>query len=951
MLSVLMHPSIKSGEKMNSTSLATAWPPGTNKMAALIRQRDWAKTPLGRIELWDAPLRIAVSSVLDSSVPTIILWGPALIQIYNDAYTLFLGPRHPAAMGQGTEVCWPEVWAYNEPIFRRVMDSGEPTFLEDQKYVLESSGAPETHYFTIIFKPARDASGVILGVMVTVMETTQRVKIERENVALLAATRLAADQLKTMFDQAPGFIALLNGPSHIFELVNDAYRGLLSNRDVIGKSVRESIPETVSQGLLEMLDRAYQSGEAVVAETTPLIWRDGLQRDSQDAPFERYLDFVYQPIRDAQGRISGIFVSGNDVTDHRRAQVELREQRDHSRHIFDSMSEGFAIVGSDWRLLEINDAGLRIGQCSRAETIYRSLWEIWPQIAGTPLETYYRGVMATGVPQAFEQVIEFPDGSSVPLEIRVYSAFDGGLALFFNDISQRRENIEKLRVSQARSENAVAISKLGTFDWDSGTGAVECSPRARELFEFADGEGQRQEDYLDRILAADINRVKAEVELSLATDGRLKQEYRIMTPNGHLRHILCSSAARRNADGSWAKHEGIFIDMTERRVTEEMLRDGDRRKDEFLAMLAHELRNPIAPITTAAHILSRPDIAESTRMEMSKIVVRQAEHMTSLIEDLLDVSRINKGLVAVRREVVDLKSILAEAVEQTASLMEKQHHHFSMQLVDGVVLVEGDRVRLIQVFSNILGNAARYTPARGNIVLELVTSGEQAKVIVRDNGVGISQSLLPHIFDIFTQAERSADRLQGGLGLGLSLVKNLVGLHSGTVAVRSDGIGLGSEFTVSLPLLKAAAQPKVDSPSAPDAALPAKAFHIMVVDDNVDAAKTLATLLEMDGHIVTVASSGESALALASSNASSPNPPQVFVLDIGLPGIDGYELASRLRAAPATANAMLIALTGYGQLKDQNRSLAAGFNHHLQKPVDPFELLNLLGSISSLQHF
>ena len=937
---------------MNSTLPPTAWPPGTNKMAALIRQHDWAKTPLGRIELWDAPLRIAVSSALDSSVPTIVLWGPALIQIYNDAYTVFLGPRHPAAMGQGTEACWPEVWAYNEPIFRRVMDSGEPTFLEDQKYVLESSGAPETHYFTIIFKPARDASGVILGVMVTVMETTQRVKTERENVALLAATRLSADQLKTMFDQAPGFIALLNGPTHIFELVNDAYRGLLSNRDVIGKSVRESIPKTESQGFLEMLDRAYQSGEAVVAETTPLAWRDGLQSDSQDAPLERYLDFVYQPIRDAKGRVSGIFVSGNDVTDHRRAQVELREQRDHSRHIFDSMSEGFAIVGSDWRLLEINDAGLRIGQCSRAETIYRSLWEIWPQITGTLLETYYRGVMATGVPHAFEQVIEFPDGSSIPLEIRVYSAFDGGLALFFNDISQRRENERQLRISQARSETAMTVSELGTFEWNSVTGEVECSPRTRELFEFASGEGQREEDYFNRILAADIDRIKAEVKGSLSTDGLIKQEYRIMTPNGYLRHILCSSVAQRNPDGSWAKHVGVFIDITERRLTEEKLRDVDRRKDEWLAMLAHELRNPIAPITTAAHILSRPDIAESTRMEMSEIVVRQAEHMTSLIEDLLDVSRINKGLVAVRHEVVDLKSILAEAVEQAASLMEKQQHHFSMQLVDGVVLVEGDRVRLIQVFANILGNAARYTPAHGNIVLELMTAGEQAKVIVRDNGVGIRQSLLPHIFDIFTQAERSADRLEGGLGLGLSLVKNLVGLHAGTVAVRSDGIGLGSEFTISLPLLKEAAQPKIESTFAPDAALPTEALHIMVVDDNLDAAKTLATLLEMDGHTVTVASSGESALALAlaSSNASSPKPPQVFVLDIGLPGIDGCELASRLRAAPATANAMLIALTGYGQPRDRERSLAAGFNHHLKKPVDPFELLNLLGSIRSLQH-
>jgi CheY-like chemotaxis protein/two-component sensor histidine kinase len=390
---------------------------------------------------------------------------------------------------------------------------------------------------------------------------------------------------------------------------------------------------------------------------------------------------------------------------------------------------------------------------------------------------------------------------------------------------------------------------------------------------------------------------------------------------------------------------GVFSDVTAQKQAEEKLRNVDRRKDEFLAMLAHELRNPLAPITMAASILSRPGVSQKTLREMSAMVVRQAGHMTSLIDDLLDVSRFNKGLVMLGREAVDLKDVVASAVEQVRWLIEKQNHDFSMQVTGETLRVEGDRIRLVQVFANILINAAKYTPEGGKILLDVgITqsiAGSQAKVVVRDNGVGMSESLLPHIFDIFTQGERTPDRSQGGLGLGLSLVKNLVGLLGGTVTARSDGAGRGSEFTVVLPLLANESVPvaPLTTPS-PLVAGSVHNKHIMVVDDNVDAATTVAMLLEMEGHTVSVAHSAEQALAIACSAAL--NPPQAFLLDIGLPGMDGYELAQQLRALSVTASATLIALTGYGQPQDRERSRAAGFNHHLEKPVDPDRLLALL---------
>lgn len=673
---------------MSVADPSSIWPPAGSDMGELIRHMDWGNTALGPIRQWSTSLRIALASALDSPLPTVVLWGPDLIQLYNDAYRPLLGLRHPAAMGQATQACWPEVWHFNEPIYRRVLGTGERVHLEDQEYIIEPSGICETRYFTITYTPARDEFGTVCGVLVVARETTRRVLAERENVALYKTTRLAADQLRQMFDQAPSFMALLRGPDHIFEITNAAYMRLLGKRDVIGKSVRQTIPEAENQGFVKLLDEAYLSGVPFLASEMPVVLQDPLE-----GPTTLYLDFVYQPIKDADGNVCALFVQGNDVS-------------------------------------------------------------------------------------------------------------------------------EKKRVSDALART-------------------------------------------------------------------------------------------------------------------------DRRKDDFLAMLAHELRNPLAPIAMAAQILRRPHTCEKSIREMSEIIVRQAEHMTSLIEDLLDVSRINKGLVTLDRQVLDIKDIVVNAVEQVRSLMERRRHHFSMHMAADAIRVEGDRVRLVQVFSNVLTNAAKYTPEGGKITLEVAIADDQAKLTVSDNGAGIDSTLMPHIFEIFTQAERSADRFQGGLGLGLSLVKNLVELHGGLVTAKSAGLGMGSEFTICLPLLKDSSSDERERPPAPHAHVSKQAIHIMVVDDNVDAAKTVAMLLELDGHTVSVEHTAEKALKSAGAVA-----PQAFLLDIGLPGMDGYELARQLRASSDTANSLLIALTGYGQPQDHQKSKEAGFDHHFDKPIDPNKLLELLDRLS-----
>lgn len=383
--------------------------------------------------------------------------------------------------------------------------------------------------------------------------------------------------------------------------------------------------------------------------------------------------------------------------------------------------------------------------------------------------------------------------------------------------------------------------------------------------------------------------------------------------------------------------ERAELELNTRRSIEAKLLETDRRKDEFLAMLAHELRNPLAPIRTAALIAKTALVDKKQLHAVSEIIERQVKHMTSLLDDLLDVARVTRGQIALSSETVEVKSILSDAIEQTRALFEARSHRLTVRLAKHAAWVCGDRVRLVQVIANLLNNAAKYTPHSGDIELAMNVSQSQVAISVKDNGIGISSDLMPRVFELFTQAERSADRSQGGLGIGLALVKNLVELQGGSVQVRSEGPGKGSEFVVALP--RQSDTTTFEEPSAGESALLGRnaSMSIMVVDDNVDAARTLEFFLSSLGHSVAVAYDATTALKIVESR-----PLSLCILDIGLPGMDGYELAQTLRGLSNTKDAKLVALTGYCQPDDKAKSLDAGFDHHLVKPIDPAIIVKLL---------
>jgi PAS domain S-box-containing protein len=400
--------------------------------------------------------------------------------------------------------------------------------------------------------------------------------------------------------------------------------------------------------------------------------------------------------------------------------------------------------------------------------------------------------------------------------------------------------------------------------------------------------------------------------------------------------VICSV---HDLDGKLRGFAQVTRDLTERKQFKE-LEESQQRTHEFLAMLSHELRNPLAPLKTSVDIMRLREMSDPVLIRARDVIDRQVQHLTHIIDELLDVSRITSGRIRLTSETLDLQGVVLRAVEAARPLFDSKGHTLEIEAPASHVWVRGDLTRLTQVFVNLLNNAAKYTPDRGRIEVSIRSTDKSAAVHIRDNGIGIAAELLPRMFDLFTQGDRPLDRTDGGLGVGLALVHRLVSLHGGVVKAFSEGIGRGSELVVTLPqYCQEISMPVASDPPPPEPQQ--KRRRLMVIDDNKDAAESMSMLFELWGHEVICAYDGRGAL----ETAAKYRPDAVF-LDIGLPGMDGYEIAERLRELPESARTVLVAITGYGQDEDRRRSREAGIDHHLVKPVSPETLHKLLDSLA-----
>ncbi|MEZ2351781.1 response regulator [Caballeronia sp. RCC_10] len=448
--------------------------------------------------------------------------------------------------------------------------------------------------------------------------------------------------------------------------------------------------------------------------------------------------------------------------------------------------------------------------------------------------------------------------------------------------------------------------------WDAGEGAPAPHPG--------------RDHWSGDVHLLDREHVAAAYRQLLTSGAPYHVEYRIARAHGGPRWVAERASQVRGADGRPVRIAGIVNDISERKAAEMLLRDADRRKDEFLAMLAHELRNPLAPIRNAVDLLD-PQRAPSVQhfATVRTIIDRQVRHLSRLVDDLLDVARITQGKITLRQETVDIAAAVEAAIETAQPALQRKRHKLTTRLADAPLYIVGDSVRIAQVFGNLLSNASKYSLEEGEIAIETAQFGDEVRIAVRDKGIGIAADILPHIFDLFVQSETSLERSEGGLGIGLPLAKTLVELQGGRIEAYSAGLQQGSEFVVWLPLAKA---PPLAEHPADEAPQIIGGKRVLLVDDSVDAATAMSLLLEADGFDVRTAHDGAEALKIAEVFL-----PQIVLLDIGLPGMDGFRLAAEMRKRPATADALLIAVTGYGQAHDRQRSKEAGFDHHLVKPV------------------
>jgi signal transduction histidine kinase len=504
-----------------------------------------------------------------------------------------------------------------------------------------------------------------------------------------------------------------------------------------------------------------------------------------------------------------------------------------------------------------------------------------------------------------------------------------------NDDLERRvdERTAALRDSESRLRLAQAAGGVGVWDWDTQAGDLWWSDSMWTVYGIPPVPSpQIHAAWKSALHPEDRDRVVGHRQqiLDAGVAVEYRDEFRILRPDGETRWIEAVARLDPGAPGRPPRMSGMAVDITERKAATEALREADRRKDEFLAMLAHELRNPLAPIRNAVAILRQPTRETGDTTWCVNVIERQCRHLTRLVDDLLDVSRVSRGKIKIQRTLLDLGKVVQQAVETSRPLIDARRHNLTINLPEEPLYVLGDLTRLAQVVANLLNNAAKYTDEGGEILLALEPDSNdlrKATIRVRDNGRGLDASALGNLFQLFFQVDGNLDRSDGGLGIGLSLVRTLVEMHDGSVEAKSPGRGKGSEFLVHLPCVPAPARIGSPSPIAAGAGS-MRSLRILVVDDNRDSAESIAKLLELWGHEVRLAHDGLAAVEMALAHR-----PEVILLDIGLPGLNGYRACQAIRQHGLT-DELIIAMTGYGQEEDRRQSLESGFDRHLVKPID-----------------
>jgi PAS domain S-box-containing protein len=657
------------------------------------------------------------------------------------------------------------------------------------------------------------------------------------------------------------------------------------------------------------------------------------------------------PYRTNTGQIEGAVLTFTNVTAFRASIEQAIYEREYTKAILNTVVDPMVVLDSDLRVQTANRAFYSMFGASRENAqgvplrdLGNDDWkalDLWASLKAILSDN--TGLHGLEIECDFSAV----GRRTVLLDAhRLSRDSDAMILLVFRDITERKRTENALRRDQEIFKLVHSIGKVGHWEWNAQTGENKWSPEIEALYGLKPGTfGGSYEGWAKLLHPDDLAGAEADVRRAIET-GKYLTEFRVIWPDGSVHWLEARGNVFKDENGAPERLMGVNMDITERKRIEEALKDASRRKDEFLATLAHELRNPLAPIRNAVELLRQGGDDAAVIDTVHRMMERQLGQMVRLIDDLLDIARITSEKLRLRKERVELASVVQSAVEETRPLIQAQSHQFSLTIPPGPVHLVADPTRLAQVFSNLLNNAAKYTEKGGHIWLTVERLDGEVSVSVRDTGIGIDVTNLPHIFEMFSQAAPALERSQGGLGVGLALVRGLVELHGGSIDARSGGRGAGSEFIVRLPVAHMPSQEAPQEPVEPDERLRSPVKHrILVVDDSADAANSLAMVLQRMGNEIQTAHDGLEAVQTAATFR-----PDVVLLDIGLPKMNGYEAAKLIRDQSRDRKIAIIAVSGWGQDEDKRRAFEAGFDHHLTKPVEPAALNRLLALIAPEPH-
>jgi PAS domain S-box-containing protein len=922
---------------------------GPGEVRALCRAMDWSRTAAGAVESWAPSLRMAVRMCLDAPLAMAVWAIPGLGLIYNDGYAALLGPaQHPAALGRSAREVWAGQWRWLEPDLEQVIQRGEAAGQPQLRLLLKRDGVTEEEVFLSYgLMPIRDDDGRVVAAFNVMADITERVRAFAQRTALLEAV-IRSSQDAIFAKDLRGRMLLAN-PTMV------AFLGKRAEQ-ILGKSDFEFLDDKAQARETMANDRrVFETGEPIEAEEvvssadgTPAIWHAAKAL-----------------VRDASGRAIGLLGISRNITEHKRDDEALRAalesaelERRRSAAVLGALAAGIAITDRSGKIVQTNAALARIWGCpldSRCFCCSDEPWKgRWVE-TGKPLapddwalaRTLRSGEVVTTDRVEIDKLDGTGSATIMEAAAPIRDSDDRivGAVVAILDVTDRRRAEEAVLASETRLREAQRLSRMGSWEWIVGDASPSWSEGLFLILGRDLRAGPPSIQTLPQVFTPEAwSRLGPAIQRAAETGEPYELETEMVRPDGTRFWAITRGEAVRGPTGAVVKLHGTSQDITERKRAEQererllaALREADQRKDEFLGMLSHELRNPLTPICNSLDVLNRTTPGGEQDRRARVVIDRQVHQLTRLVDDLLDVTRITRGKIRLQKARLDFVALVRQTVEDHRSLLEGRD--VAVELPAGALWVVGDRARLAQAIGNLLQNAAKFTPRGRKVSISLVRADSSAVVEVADTGMGIELDLLPRLFQPFTQGERSLARTGGGLGLGLSLVKGLVEQHGGKVTATSEGPGRGARFTLTLPVDE---RPAPAPPLAPAQPVIGRGLKVLLIEDNVDAADSLAALLDFDGYEVMVSYAAKDGIAKARAFK-----PDVLLCDVGLPDMSGYDVARVFRDDASLKDVLLVALTGYAGPEDQHRAAESGFNRHFPKPPDLPALEDLLGAAAA----